>query len=298
MARPALSGSRTIEIMNFLTAHVGQAFTLTELAGALDINLASAHAVLAAMTGAGYLNRHPVHKTYELGPLLIPIGRAAQAGNRVVDVARVEAKAFADECGFEGLVVGATSEELVILERVGRPLPSRFVTTVGQRIRIVPPLAASFVAFADRAAIEDWLDRSPERGSRPLLEDILCETRRRGFSIGLDVTDRKQLRRALSELQDAPGSKQARSTLDRTVAGLARAETVLAKLEPRRKYRVAHLASPVFDEHAAVSVVIYVLGFTEALRGSEVAALGSQLRAVTQSVTRAVNGTWPRHTAS
>jgi DNA-binding IclR family transcriptional regulator len=284
--------------MNFLTAHVGQTFTLTELAGALDINLASAHAVLAAMTGAGYLNRHPVDKTYELGPLLIPIGRAAQARNQVVDVAREETRAFADERGLEGLVVGATSDELVILERVGRPLPHGFVTTVGQRIRIVPPLAASFVAFADRGAIDDWLDRSPEYGSRRVLEDILCETRGRGFSIGLYVTDRKRLRRALRELQESPGSKQARSDLDRTVAGLARAETVLAKLDARRKYRVAHLASPVFDAHANVSVVVYVLGFTEALRGSEIAALGRDLQGVTQSVTRAVKGVWPRHTAS
>ena len=57
-----------------------------------------------------------------------------------------------------GLVVGATSEELVILERVGRPLPHGMVTTVGQRIRIVPPLAALFVAFGV-ALIADGLRR-------------------------------------------------------------------------------------------------------------------------------------------
>jgi DNA-binding IclR family transcriptional regulator len=299
MARPALSGSRTIEILNFLTAHAGQAFTLTELAKRLDINLASAHAVLAAMTDAGYLVRHPVHKTYELGPLLIPIGRAAQERHQVVAAARDQLAALSDELGLEGLVVGATADELVILERVGAALPHGMVTTVGQRIRIVPPLGAVFAAFAPEPTIEEWVLRSPATGkaANQRLEQILDSVRTRGYSAGLEDVDRRRMRKALRDLQEQPGSEKARSELEQTVAGLARIDTVLAEVEGRRSYKVAHVAAPVFDQHGAVTAALYLLGFGAPVTGAEIDRVGHQLRRVGVSVTRAGGGTLPRHAA-
>jgi DNA-binding IclR family transcriptional regulator len=299
MARPALSGSRTIEILNFLTAHAGQAFTLTELAKRLDINLASAHAVLAAMTDAGYLVRHPVHKTYELGPLLIPIGRAAQDRHRVVDIARAQLEIVAEELEVEGLVVGATSEELVILERVGRPLPHGMVTTIGQRIRIVPPLGALFVAFAGETQIEEWLLRSPDEGTAAdeKLRAILDASRQRGFSVGLQTLDRRRMGRALQELQESPGSERARSELEETVAGLSRVDTVLADIEPKQSYDVGHIAAAVFDQHGSVTLVIYLLGFSSPLTGEDLTRIGQQLARVGTSITRASAGVVPRSDA-
>jgi DNA-binding IclR family transcriptional regulator len=296
MARPALSGSRTIEILNFLTAHAGQAFTLTELAKRLDINLASAHAVLAAMTDAGYLVRHPVHKTYELGPLLIPIGRAAQDRHRVVDIARAQLEIVAEELEVEGLVVGATSDELVILERVGRPLPHGMVTTIGQRIRIVPPLGAMFVAFGGEPQVEEWLLRSPDEGKAAdeKLRAILDESRQRGFSVGLQTLDRRRMGRALRELQESPGSERARSELEETVAGLSRVDTVLAEIDPKQSYDVGHIAAAVFDQHGTVTLVIYLLGFSAPLLGEDITRMGQQLARVGTSTTRASAGVVPR----
>jgi DNA-binding IclR family transcriptional regulator len=299
MARPALSGSRTIEILNFLTAHAGQPFTLTELAKRLDINLASAHAVLAAMTDAGYLVRHPVHKTYELGPLLIPIGRAAQERHRVVAAARDQLAVLTDELELEGLVVGATSDELVILERVGTALPHGMVTTVGQRIRIVPPLAAVLAAFASESAIEEWVGRSPvdSPAVHQKLHQILDAVRARGFTVGLQDVDRRRMRRALIDLQEEPGSERARSELEETVTGLSRVDTVLATIEPRRTYRVAHIATPVFDQHGVATAALYLLGFSAQVSGADLERLGHQLLRVGVSVTRAGGGTFPRNAA-
>jgi DNA-binding IclR family transcriptional regulator len=299
MARPALSGSRTIEILNFLTAHAGQAFTLTELAKRLDINLASAHAVLAAMTDAGYLVRHPVHKTYELGPLLIPIGRAAQERHQVVAAARDQLAALTDELGLEGLVVGATADELVILERVGPALPHGMVTAVGQRIRIVPPLGAVFAAFAPEPVVEEWMLRSPATGkaANARLEAILGSVRTRGFSAGLEDVDRRRMRKALRELQEQPRSEKARSELEETVTGLARLDTVLAEVDGRRSYKLAHLAAPVFDQHGSVTAALYLLGFGGPVSGAELDRVGHQLLRVGVSVTRAGGGAIPRHAA-
>jgi DNA-binding IclR family transcriptional regulator len=299
MARPALSGSRTIEILNFLTAHAGQAFTLTELAKRLDINLASAHAVLAAMTDAGYLVRHPVHKTYELGPLLIPIGRAALERHRVIEAGREQLGVLTDELELEGLVVGATSDELVILERVGPALPHGMVTTIGQRIRIVPPMASVMAAFSSDAAVEEWFHRSPVESEAVTqkLRQILDSVRTRGFSVGLQDVDRRRMRHALRDLQEEPGSERARSELEDTVTALSRADTVLATIEPRRNYRVAHIATPMFDQHAVVTGALYVLGFNAPVSGADLERLGLRLLRVGVSVTRAGGGSFPRNAA-
>lgn len=294
MARPALSGSRTIEILNLLAAHPNQAFTLTELANRLEINLASAHAVLAALTDAGYLVRHPSHKTYELGPLLIPIGRAASERHAVVEVARTALTELTAGTALEGLVVGATRSELVILERVGKPLAPGQVTTIGQRIALVPPMGAAFVATAQRDAVDEWARRAaPTVGKRSDLESILSAVRARGFSVGLAAQDRRRMRAALRELQETPGSSIARSQLDDTISALSRSETVLGSIDRRRSYAVAHVAAPIFDEHGAVSVAVYLMGFRAPVHGSELERIGSGLAASATTVSRATGGRPP-----
>ena len=77
MARAAPSADRTVALLDFLAAHPDERFGLSDLARRLDINKATAHALTAALTNAGYLLRHPVDKRYSLGPALIAIGNAA-----------------------------------------------------------------------------------------------------------------------------------------------------------------------------------------------------------------------------
>jgi hypothetical protein len=52
MARPALYASRSISVLNFLAANAPEQFTLSDISGRLDINLASAHALLNTMEEA------------------------------------------------------------------------------------------------------------------------------------------------------------------------------------------------------------------------------------------------------
>ena len=63
MSRPALAATRAISVLNFLAAHPADPFTLSDLADRLDINVASAHALLGVLTDAGYLVRHPRLRT-------------------------------------------------------------------------------------------------------------------------------------------------------------------------------------------------------------------------------------------
>ena len=45
MARPALSAERALRVLNLLTAHPDESFTMSELARRLHVNVASMHAL-------------------------------------------------------------------------------------------------------------------------------------------------------------------------------------------------------------------------------------------------------------
>ena len=54
--------------------------------------------MLTALTDAGYVLRHPVDKTFTLGPAVIAVGNAAAVRQyEFVDFARGEMQALADE---------------------------------------------------------------------------------------------------------------------------------------------------------------------------------------------------------
>src|SRR5205807_5671765 len=55
--RPAPGAERVVAVLNFLTAHPDESFTLSELARRLDLNKATCHALLMTLTDAGYLLR-------------------------------------------------------------------------------------------------------------------------------------------------------------------------------------------------------------------------------------------------
>ena len=120
MGRPALAAGRAIEILTFLAARPTESFTLTEIAEQLDLSLASCHASMKVLSDAGYVSRHPVHKSYELGPALVAVGHAALERHRAIDLARDEVRRLADDLGLEAIASVPIGDDLVVLARAGR----------------------------------------------------------------------------------------------------------------------------------------------------------------------------------
>src|SRR5881227_118241 len=75
MAKPF----RGVVNLDIRAAHPDTAFSLSELCRRLDINKATAHAMLTALAESGFLLRNPRDKSYTLGPALIALGSAAAA---------------------------------------------------------------------------------------------------------------------------------------------------------------------------------------------------------------------------
>lgn len=290
MARPAPAVERTTALLDFLAAHPTQPWSLSELARRLDLNKATAHSMLTALTDAGYLVRHPIRKDYALGPALIGVGRAALEQYPVVDFARPEMRRLADELGLECLASAAVDGEMVILERAGTPRPLRVSVAVGQRLPIVPPFGTAFVAWQGAEAVARWLRRagpSTTDDERAQYEAALAAVRRRGYSVNLEADTHARLGRVLADRADA------RDDVGALVDELGHEDYLLIDLDPDRSYRVNHVGAPVFDASGEVAILLVLLGFRGTLSATDVAALGDRLKAAAAVVTDSIHGVAP-----
>ncbi|MBL8774673.1 MAG: IclR family transcriptional regulator [Acidimicrobiales bacterium] len=293
MARPSPAVERTTAILDFLAAHPNEPWTLSELARRLDLNKATAHALLSALTDAGYLVRHPIRKDYALGPALIGVGRAALAQFPVVDFARPEMRRLAADTGLECLATASVDGDMVILEQVGTPRPLTVSVAVGQRVPIAPPFGTAFVAWETPVEVERWLARSGSPVSdteRARYDAALAAVRERGYSVTLDADAHARFTRATAT---GDGGVASRDEVGALVDELGHQDYLLIDLDPDETYRVNHVAAPVFDADGHVTVLLALIGFRGRVTGAEVAALAERLVAGATAVTQSVHGRVP-----
>jgi len=120
-------------VIDVLVAHPTQRFTLTELSRRTAVNPASAHALLAVMLRAGYVQRHPEHKTYSLGPALVAAGETALEQLPALRMARDRLGSLSNELELEVVLTSPTEDEIIFVARAGRPSAFGLVLQVGQR---------------------------------------------------------------------------------------------------------------------------------------------------------------------
>ncbi len=287
MARPAPATERTVALLNFLAARPDEAFTLSELCRRLGLNKATAHAMVAALTDAGYLLRHPIERTYSLGPALVAVGNAAAARRfEVVDYARDEMRAVAEALDVQCVAAAALGDEMVILATSGQPPPLGAGVRVGDRVPLVPPLGTVYMAWSSPAEIDRWLRRLGPTATEEELERYrrtVATARARGYSVALEPEARLRLARALRDRDD----------VDAVVEDLGHEEYNLLELDRTTSYRVSVMTAPVFDADGHVALTLNLIGFRHPLPGAEVPAVGERLRDAGLNVTRTIHGRVP-----
>jgi DNA-binding IclR family transcriptional regulator len=289
MSRPALAATRAVAVLNFLAAHPTESFSLSDLAARLDVNLASAHAILTALTDAGYITRHPRLRTFTLGPSVVALGTAALECHPVIDLARDAARDLARQTGFEVAVTAPAGDHIVFLARAGEPSAQDLSALVGQHVPLVPPLGSVFVAWG---GAEEWLARAEDPTS---LAAVLAGVRRRGYSVGLEARARKGLGLALHDLAGHPADDELKGTVSAYVADLGSGRYQLAELIPTRAYQVSMIAAPIFGGDGQVVLALTLLGLPERLRGRAVEGYGDQVRDVGLVVTKRSRGRVPNN---
>jgi DNA-binding IclR family transcriptional regulator len=287
MARPALAATRAISVLNFLAAHPADEFTLSDLAVRLDINVASAHALLGVLADAGYVTRHSRLRTYTLGPSVVALGTAAMERHAAIDLARDAARDLAKEVGLEVAVTAPAGDDIVFLARAGDHQARGMAVHVGQRVPLVPPLGSVFMAWG---GAEPWLARAEDPAR---MQAVLDGVRGRGYSIALEADARRGLSDALDDLADAPADAALRGSVDELVVELGHGDYQVQELDPGRTYDVSMVAAPVFGSAGEVVLALTLVGFAAGLPGDRVAAFGEQVRDVALVVTKRSLGRVP-----
>jgi len=296
MARPALAAARSVEVLSFLAAHPVESFTLTELSERLAINRASLHAVLGTLADAGYLTRHPAHRTYGLGPAVIALGHAALERHRAVDRARDEMRSLAAELDLEVLATVRVGGDMLAVARAGPHQPAPSTLQVGQRVPLVPPLGPVFLAHAEPAAVDSWLAAGgldPAGAEAKRYRGILRTVRRRGFSVALRQEAQSQLGQVLAGLAANPGDNALRARLHHSLAELEQADYQLADLAPHARYDVSLVGAPVFDARGEVALALWALGFQQPLDAAALVRIARRVRGAGLRVTHATHGHVP-----
>jgi DNA-binding IclR family transcriptional regulator len=244
-SRAALAATRSLDILDYLAANPSQGHTLTELARNLGVNASSMHSILAVMADAGYVVRHPVHKTYRLGPVAAAVGQAAVLQDPIIELAVDEVARLTHDFDMESVVLTSVGEEMVVVARSGPPT-GRFLSFIGQRWKHEPPMGSVFVAWADDDARERWLGaaRPPlDAAGRRNYEQVLAQVRADGRSVV--VVDEKQWKLATD--------REAR-------ASTSRSQGLITTLDPSKTYRVFYIGFPVFNAFGEVVVGLFVNG--------------------------------------
>jgi DNA-binding IclR family transcriptional regulator len=253
MARPALSASRSIDVLNFLAANAPEQFTLSDLSGALAINLASTHALLNTLEDAGYVTRHPRLRSYGLGASVVALGNAALQSHPAIACANDEAQRLSAELQLSVAVTADAGNDVVFLGRMGEHRARDIEVYAGQRIPLSPPMGAVFVAWRDADA---WLAKADDRAE---LESVLTSVRGRGWAASFETEHYQPL----------------------------------GSVDPATSYDVIMIAAPVFGPVGTAVVALTLLGLPPALTADRIAAYGQRVKEAGLVATRKSGGRAP-----
>jgi DNA-binding IclR family transcriptional regulator len=303
MPRPSPQTERVIAVVDLLATYPGEDFTLAELARRLGVSKPTCYPMLATLTRAGWLLRHPTRKTYRLGPALVPAGRAAATGAPVLDLARPRMASLAESSGLTCMGLAPSAEDLVVVELVRPPglaggPGGAFGLRLGDTIPPRPPFGAVLVAWHGDEAVDAWLRAGGATGERRRrYEADLAAVRRRGYAVELREPIQERIAWLADQLRSAVADRgaaaQIHDLVDQAVGDLADEHVLLTDIDPDRTYRPSSINAPVFDPEGAVALVVCLIDARTTMPGRDVADVGERVRSMTAEITRSLRGRLP-----
>jgi len=289
VARPALSASRSSDIIDFLAAFPDRGFTLSEIVRATKINVASCHAVLTTLTDCGYLTRCAKQRTYTLGPALVAIGQAALKCQPLISSAREAAETLRRELGTAVLLSAVIGDEILAIASVPDAAGRSPGMRVGERKPLVAPIGGPFVAWASEAAIEAWIARHVPRDEKLAAEwrQTLELTRKRGYQVVLRAPDTPQIATLMSEMASGRRIPDYKDEVTRLINSfdhqLSQPKTIVAD----QLYDIVLISAPLFDQNGAAAFNLCLGGFSDRLTGATIVSYADRLGRTCLEIMRA-----------
>lgn len=280
MTRPALSATRGMAIIDFLAANSNEAFTLAEIASAVEINSASCHAIVNALNKGGYLSRLPGTKSYTLGPVLVAAGIAAQRRYPVLSIAHSEGKRLAEELNVPAHITAHIGDEILTIDTIpsslGRP-PSMLT---GQRRKMdVPPIGAIFHAWSSETIVEKWLSNAPPWADEDIIKEWrreLVRIRKNGYQVRVWSNDTDTFVRHMEKSYSYRNTSE--SNLFDTSIEFSEFQAYAAPvIKPDEYYEVILICAPIFDANGKIMFVLNLTDFENQMLGEQITDYASRV---------------------
>lgn len=285
MARPAPGAQRSVAVLELLAAHPDERFTLSEVARRCDLNKATAHALLNALSERGVLLRHPEEKRYSLGPALVTIGEAARRGYSAVDFADPTLRRLAADSGLWARGWVCQRDHLVAVAEAGRP--ASLAARPPARLPLVPPIGAVVMAFADPRSVDSWLARAPASAGARHVAEMLPTIRRDRCAVTLATPEWRMVVGSAARPGPEPGGETWRALL----LAVAREPLLVAIPDGDAPMVISDVMAPVFGSSGEVALLVSLTSVDDAARTSEaIAALADRVARAADGLTATVGG--------
>lgn len=287
---------RVIDIINLLTAHPTESFSLAEIARHVGLTNGSAHRILTTMASAQFLARDEKRRTYSLGLALVAVGRAAVEKHRGIEIAQRELARLSVELNVQCSANAVVDDEVLVLVKEGIPQSHRGLTRVGERRPFAPPIGLCHVAWGGEAVSDAYLQRVGDHLSEAVQERLLAALpiiRARGYAIAANGPSLSHSREATVLPTDKIRNEAYWSSVFEMVSQLTPREVQLLDLEQAGTDGISYLSAPVFSPTGAVSLQLVVTGLPTNLGIGEIKRYAERLCATAAYITSETHGRRP-----
>jgi DNA-binding IclR family transcriptional regulator len=289
VSRPGLAASRSIDIIEFLSLFPERGFTLSEIVRATQINIASCYAVLNRLTERGYLTRSD-EKTYAIGPSLIAVGQAGFKSQPIIARARRAAEELVRDLDVPVLLSTVVGGEILAVLSLESADGRSAGMWVGERLPLVPPVGAPFLAWASEEAVDAWIARRAARPAKALVKEWRRDlelTRERGFQIILRAEAAPSTASLISQMASDARAGDYKDELKRLINSFEHQKAQPETLADDEIYDVMLLASPIFDEKGEAVFNLALGGFSQKLTGAMISGYADRLMRTCLDIMRA-----------
>lgn len=293
MRRPALSASRSLDVIDFLATLPSTSFTMSQIARAVNINVATCHAILNELTARGYLSRSAAKKSYSLGPALIGIGNAAIRSQPLIARAQALATGLSQEHGVPVALTRLIGDEIVGIFSIHSDNSAGKAARPGTRLPMIPPIGAPFLAWSSEQRIDAWIARRPDADNPDLVgrwRKELERVRERGFQVLLRSPVSGYFPQLLSELSAGESVLDYKKYIIEHVGSSDVTMRQLETIEPDALYQVLLIAAPIFDESNQAVYNLCIGDLAAAVSGETIRMLADSLLGVCVRIMREHGG--------
>ena len=295
MPRPALSASRSVDIINFLANFPGRSFSLSEIVRAVKINVASCHAILRALADRGYLSKS-AKGAYSLGSVLIAIGEATLRSQPLVARAKEAARELYEDLGIPVLMSALVGDEIVAIVAIHDEEGRGPGIEVGERRPLMPPVGAPFIAWASESAIDAWLAKVSPDQNKGLIEKWrsgLALIRQRGFQVTARSPESSEVPALISQMASGHRVFGYKDQMIDLFGSLGDRLSQLGTIERDELYDIQLIAAPIFNRDGECAFNLCLGGFADKLSGAAIQSHADRLVRACLQIIRADRATQP-----